>query len=269
MRGLVELSGRAPAIVHWFERWDAGHAFDPALLSRCWELGAAPMISWEPWQGLQAIADGEWDDHLARTARQVTADGQPLFLRFAHEMNLRQIPWYGPPAVFLAAWRRVRAAFADAGAKNVRWVWSPYVDGRGVARAAQYFPGSDLIDWAALDGYNWGRRSLWQRWASFEQVFGRSLGRLSQIAPGMPVMLAEIGCAETGGDKPAWMRDALLHRIPDRHPEVRAVVWFNEHRLEHADWRVHSSPGALAAWRQAAADERYALHGAAVIELAS
>jgi hypothetical protein len=87
--------------------------------------------------------------------------------------------------------------------------------------------------------------------------------------PGAPIMLAEIGCATRGGDKAAWMRDTLLHDIPDRHPEIRAVVWFDQHRPEHADWRIDSSPDTLAAWRDTAADPRYALRAAELLSRSS
>jgi hypothetical protein len=39
------------------------------------------------------------------------------------------------------------------------------------------------------------------------------------------------------------------------------VVWFNQFPQQHADWRIDSSSAALAAWREAVADERYSLTG--------
>lgn len=261
------LAERPPSIVHYFQRWTRDPAFDPAAVAFVRESGAVPMISWEPWQGLEPILRGDWDAYLAAYARDVAASGQPLFLRFAHEMNLPQIPWFGSPETFRAAWQRVRHAFDAAGARNVRWVWSPYVDARDVAPLRPYFPGDGLVDWPALDGYNWGRRRPWQRWRSFEQLFGASLQGLRELMPGAPVMVAEIGCATRGGDKAAWMREALLHSVPERHPEIRALVWFDQHRPEHADWRIDSTPESLAAWRETAADPRYGLTGAELLRL--
>ncbi|HET7582598.1 MAG TPA: hypothetical protein VFL75_07575 [Candidatus Limnocylindria bacterium] len=265
----AERAGRAPAIVHYFRRWTGEPVFDPEAARFVHDLGAVPMVSWEPWQGLQPIIDGAWDAQLTAYARAVADYGQPLFVRFAHEMNLPQIPWFGSPATFRSAWEHVRSAFDGAGATNVRWVWSPYVNGRGVADLRAYFPGPHLVDWPALDGYNWGRRRPWQRWPSFDHVFGASLAAISELMPAAPVMLAEVGCAERGGDKAAWMREALLHAIPGRHPEIRAVVWFDHHRPEHADWRIDSSPSSLTAWREAAADPRYQLSGPALADLAA
>ena len=266
MEAFTALSGRSPAVVHWFERWDRQDPFDPVLVARCWDMGAAPMISWEPWQGLERITSGVHDVYLADYAGAAAAHGQPVFLRFAHEMNLPPIPWHAPPGVFLAAWERVRGFFHEAGASNVRFVWSPYVDGRGIARLSPYFPGRDKVEWLGLDGYNWGRRGWWQRAAGFDRLFGPSLRALEGLMPDAPVMLAEIGCAQFGA-KAAWMREALLDAVPNRYPQVRAVVWFNEHRREHADWRVDSSPEALTAWREIGRDPRYGLEGEEVVRI--
>jgi mannan endo-1,4-beta-mannosidase len=229
------------------------------------------MLSWEPWQGVEPIIRGEWDAHLGAFARSVAAHGKPLLLRFAHEMNLPQIPWYGPAETFRAAWRRVRSAFDDAGAANVHWVWSPYATGPGIPDLRPYFPPAPLVDWLALDGYNWGRRTGWwpRGWPTFERIFGSSLRTFAKLAPNAPVMLAEIGCAEVGGDKAAWMRDALLQAIPERHPEIKAVVWFNENRPEHADWRIDSSPPSLESWRETVTDPRYGLSAAELLTAVS
>ena len=121
-----------------------------------------------------------------------------------------------------------------------------------------YYPGDDQVEWLALDGYNWGRRRRWRALAQIRRDLLRAASRRwHSSAPDKPMMLAEIGCTERGGDKAAWMREALLDAIPDRYPAVQAVVWFNQHRRDHADWRVDSSSTALDAWRQAAADPRY------------
>lgn len=229
--------------------------------------GALPMLSWEPWQGLGPIVSGELDDYIRRFASDVAAHAEPVLLRFAHEMNLRGIHWHDQPGIYRAAWERVRAAFGEAGAGNARFVWSPYVADSNAVAFEPYYPGDAQVDWLALDGYNWGRRRRWSRWPSFETIFAGSLASLTRLAPDKPIMLAEIGCTERGGDKARWMRDALLEAIPGRYPAIRAVVWFNKDRPDHADWRIDSSPATLAAWRQTAADPRYSLTGSELLDL--
>ena len=225
------------------------------------------MVSWEPWQGLDPIVTGELDDYIRRYAADVAAYGAPLLIRFGHEMNLAGIAWHDRPATYRAAWERIRAAFGEAGAGNASFVWSPYVHGGDAAPFEAYYPGDRQVEWLGLDGYNWGRRRRWSRWPSFDAIFAGSHAGLRELAPDRPIMLAELGCTERGGDKAKWMDDALLDAIPDRFPGVRAVVWFNQCRPDHADWRVDSSSAALAAWRRAAADTRYALTGTELLEL--
>ena len=111
-----------------------------------------------------------------------------------------------------------------------------------------------------------GRRRRWHRYRSFDAIFRSSYAALRRLAPDKPTIVAELGCAETGGDKAAWMREAMLHAIPERYPAVDAVVWFDHHRPDHTDWRVDSSPGALAAWRDIVADPRYQLTGVELVD---
>jgi hypothetical protein len=261
LAGYAELAGRPPAIVHWFQRWSPDGEFDPRPAEVAQRIGAVPMISWEPWQGLEPIATGALDDYIRRYASSAAAMDGPLLLRFAHEMNLREIPWYGAPDLYRSAWTRVHAILREINSRNVSLVWSPYVIDDNADEFSPYFPGPEQVEWVALDGYNWGRRHWWNRWASFDTVFGASYRSLAELAPGKPMMLAEIGCSERGGDKAAWMDDALLHAIPDRYPLMDAVVWFNQDRPDHADWRVDSSPPARDVWRRVAADPRYSLSG--------
>jgi hypothetical protein len=245
------LTGHAPAIVHVFRNWGgATRTFDPALADAMTAAGAVPMVSWQPPAGDLASVAGGADDGYARACAAAVADwGGRLLLRFAHEMNGEWIPWRSDPAAFRAAWHRLHAIFREAGAANVAWVWSPHVVDRRAADFEPFFPGADVVDWLALDGYNWGRSHRSTRWRSFEAIFAESYHRIVALAPGSPVMLAEIGCAEEGGNKAAWIRDALLRSVPKGCPAVRSVVWFHADPPGHANWRVDSSPGALEAWR--------------------
>lgn len=267
MRAFAELSGRPPAIAHSFQRWRADRPFDFAAVDAAAEFGAVPMVSWEPGPVLEGVIGGEWDAWITAAAELVAVDRRPLLLRFAHEMNLSGIPWFGPPAPFLAAWQRVHARFTAAGAGNVRWVWSPYVNGPNATDLRAYLPPLDTVDWIGLDGYNWGLQGWRNLWAGFDELFAGTLAALAELAPQLPVVLAEIGCAARGGDKPAWMRDALLRGVPS-YGQIRAVVWFHEYKPEHADWRVDSSASALEAWREAAADPRYALSSHELLQIA-
>jgi Glycosyl hydrolase family 26 len=254
------MAGHWPAIVHVFRNWtDATRDFDPALADEVTTSGAALMISWQPPAGsLEAIAAGKHDAYVRDYARATRAWDGRLLLRFAHEMNGEWIPWLADPAVYRGAWRHLRAIFDEEGADTVAWVWSPHVRDSRAAPFEPYFPGADVVDWLALDGYNWGRTQSGSRWQTFDDVFAGSYRELVALAGDKPVMLAEIGCAGEGGDKAAWIRETFLDAIPNRYPAVRAVAWFHDNPAGHADWRVDSSADALDAWREVTGHPRYA-----------
>ncbi len=262
----AELVGRWPAIVHIFRNWtDATRDFDPELAATVTARDSRLMISWQPPPGdLRPIAEGAWDEYVIAYARAIAAASAPTLLRFAHEMNGEWIPWRSSPESFRAAWRHVHAIFAAESADTVRWVWSPHVPDPRAERFEPYYPSHDLVDWVALDGYNWGRSQPHTRWRDFDQVFASAYGDLVEMAPGKPVMLAEIGSAEEGGDKAAWIREAFGSALPARYPKVAAVAWFHAFPRGHADWRVDSSPSALAAWRGVVADPLMGLTGSGI-----
>lgn len=268
------------AIVMWYQAWGdpGGRSFDPRLLDTVVARGAVPLVTWEPWIAhggpdqpefaLAAIAAGTYDDYIHGWARDAAAWGRPFYLRFAHEMNGSWYPWGADvngntPDDYVAAWRHVLGIFREEGATNVRWVWSPNVllSSAGPSAALNdiapatsyrsYYPGDDYVDWVALDGYNWGGTG----WQSLSEVFARSYDTLVALTE-KPVMIAEVGCTEQGGDKAAWIESGLLTEIPQRLPRVRAVIWFNSN--QERDWRIDSSPAALQAFRMVAQSARYA-----------
>jgi beta-mannanase len=110
-----------------------------------------------------------------------------------------------------------------------------------------YFPGEAQIDWLALDIYNHATQGAC--WHSFTRAFAEPYGRICDLAPGKPVMIAEIGCAEAGGDKAAWIREAL-QALSEKYKRVEVLVWFNVNK--ECDWRIESSPEALGAFRKEA-----------------
>jgi hypothetical protein len=262
-----ELVGRSPAMLMWYQDWTIP-LVDPSKLDAVSARGAVPMITWEAWDHLQGkgqpayalrnIARGDFDSYLHASAVAAAAWRKPLFLRLGHEMNGDWYPWGrnvngNQSQDFVAAWRRAVTMFRDAGANNVRWVWSPNVDYGGAPFTA-YFPGEDWVDWAALDGYNWGSLHGGSGWKSLGVTFGASYDVLARLTR-RPLMIAETASAEDGGNKAAWIRSAFLSEIPQRMPRIRAVVWFDQQK--EADWRPESSSASLSAFQQVAASPRY------------
>jgi len=66
-------------------------------------------------------------------------------------------------------------------------------------------------------------------------------------------VIAEVGCAETGGDKAQWLRDSKV-RVTHDYSSLRAVVWFNVDK--ECDWRVDAATEILTAFRSSWGNHR-------------
>jgi len=138
------------------------------------------------------------------------------------------------------------AIFEQAGADNVRWVFSPNVTDspRTVDnRFELYYPGSDVVDVLALDGYNWGTTRPWTAWRTFEDVFAEGYDRITRLGD-QGVWLAEMASSAEGGDKAAWVTAMLASTA---FPRVEALIWFDEHK--EADWRMVADDDVAMAFR--------------------
>ena len=257
--------GEAPSIVLSYA--DFTREPDVAGLEAVTARGAVPLVTWEPWvagggrvqpaHALDRITAGDHDAYLRRWAEALKAFGRPVLLRFAHEMNGDWYPWAegvngNGPGDHAAAWRHVHAVFAAVGTPEVSWVWSPNVPYAGSVPLDGLYPGADVVDAVALDGYNWGASLPWGGWTSPQALFDPGLAELRRLAPGLPVLIAETASGELGGSKPDWVRDLVAHLAAQ--PDVTALVWFDH--LKETDWRIASTPESAAALRAALLQRR-------------
>lgn len=273
-------SGVMPKIAMYYQDWNEGWStalINPRFVGPIVARGAIPMITWEPCldsgeptdqpdYSPARITAGAFDPYIRRAAREARAYGQPILLRFAHEMNGNWNSWGAipgnTPRDYIAMWRHVVSIFREEGATNVRWVWSPNVYGVGGVRPFQaYYPGNEWVDYVSLDGYNWGDLKE-SGWRSFAEVFESSYQAMTELT-GKPLMISETATPEAGGDKAAWIRE-ILTVLPARMPRVRALIWFD--RVKETDWRIDSSPASDLAFRELAAAPRF---GGTVDELLS
>lgn len=259
--------GRAPAVISSYKRWRL-RPFVRTELQAISRREAVPLITWEPWTlagrgfSLRAIARGRYDSYARQAAKRAAAWERPILLRFAHEMNGDWFPWGtndNTPRIYKAAWRHLVQIFRSAGADNVEWVWTPNVEGGGQYPFRGFFPGNEWVDWVGLDGFNWARRGEWQ---SFTELFGSSYEMLAGITS-RPMLIAETGSSQSGGNKAAWVTSALRQELP-RFSRIRAVVWFSD-PVGEVDFRVDSSPASLKAFRSAIASPRYGLTRSALL----
>ncbi|WP_197501959.1 glycosyl hydrolase [Mycobacterium sp. 1164985.4] len=237
-----------------------------ALLDEAVSAGCRPELTWEPWDPnagkvqraytAAEIAGGRYDSYVSGWAKQAASYGQQFLLRFAHEMNGDWYPWSagapgGSPEDYVAAYRRVRGIFDEAGAKNVEWVWCPNAIINGNVEAiSRSYPGNDFVDVVGIDGYNFGDRPG-HRWTEPADLFGDTLALVTQLAPGKSVWINEVGCGDQGGDKARWIEAFLGWLVTT---DVRGLIWFEvDGRPDEPDWRLTSSPVTTAAAKSALA----------------
>jgi len=246
-------------IVMWFADWKHAHV-ELAQLRAIARRGSIPEISWEPWDytvglrrpqpefTLASIIEGRHDAYVRAWARALRVYGGPVLLRFAQEMNGDWYPWSeeangNHPGQFVAAWRHVHDIFTAEGATNVKWIWSP-VSRFGVRLTTADYPGNAYVDIVGLSGFNGGSALPWTGWRSFGSLFNSSLAILHQLAPGKPIQISEVGSAEAGGSKAAWITNMFKDLRAD--PQVTSLVWFDVNK--QTDWPINSSRQAGAAF---------------------
>ncbi len=258
--GETTRAGVVPSLVGFYRQWPASTALDldHFPLTSCdaiWAFGALPVVTWEPMvlSGTGTVAipaneilGGVYDPFLRRWAQGARDWGKPLVIRFAHEMNLVDYHWgtsrenYGPatPQLYRRLWRHVVTIFRQEGATQVLWAFCPNHqpdpgpdahDHRHWNTFEAWFPGKAWVDLIGVDGYNWGptRTSSqhgWNSvWMSFADLFAHPVAELRRLAPGIPLVVWETGCAPTGGDRAAWLAEALA-AAP--RLGIEGILWF-------------------------------------------
>jgi hypothetical protein len=252
--------------------------FDCCVLSWARDVssrGALPMLSWEPerWNGGPSAAPGACPNQLAtepesapaiaflhRYAREVAAFGKTILLRPMHEMNMSGWVWsvgHNPycgdvsAADFITAWRRIVSIFRAEGARNAKFVWCVNWASLGTlpGPVTLTYPGDAYVDYAAIDGYNFGGKD----WHSFDEIFAVPYAEIV-ARTSRPILIAEWASAESGGSKAAWIRSAFASIKANHYPQLAGLVWFNETIAGQPPWVVDSSRAAARAYRAAVRD---------------
>jgi len=264
---------RADAMERWqdapmdvqnvFVTWEADleYVFDrvlPEIVAR----GRVPLVTWEPFTDgentptdlAERVVAGEYDDYLARFRDRLrewvadadgvldTADDRRCYLRFAHEPNGDWYPWApatgGTAGEYVACWRTVYDAVMSEGLEDaVSWVWAVnHVDVGGVA-AESLYPGDDYVDWAGVDGFNWGASQSWSSWQPPREVFDDMLGRVAEF--GKPMCIPEYASTSETVEghsvsaKNGWLRELFAYASAS---PVELLVYFDIDK--ETDWAV-------------------------------
>ncbi|HEU5104256.1 MAG TPA: hypothetical protein VFU11_00290 [Solirubrobacterales bacterium] len=260
----------------WILFPETGKYFEKGPLDLAWgeernALGLMDMrsdaASFGTHVSLAQLAAGAKDKELESWAKEVKAYGKPFFLRWNWEMNLAggDFVWAqeaaSNPKSYVDAWRHFHDIVVAAGATNVTWVWCPNVKYPGSTPLSSLWPGTQYVDWTCMDGYNWGTNSPQpETWRSFQSVFGPTYEELLALAPEKPIMIGETATTAIGGDKAAWVANALTREVPLSFPKVKAFLWFNWNAPKGAgrmDWPIESSGSAETAFSNGIAHSYY------------
>jgi hypothetical protein len=235
-----QMVGRRLDIAHVFNTWDEPFPTpsDRAFASSDRLL----LISWGATNSTR-ITSGAEDAWIRSRARAVAALGVPVLLRWRWEMdrpNLRDI--VGTPQDYIAAWKHVRAIFAEEKVTNVGWVWCPHAQGfvDPSRNAAAYYPGDDQVDWLCADVY------AEPNGATFAQAVKPFLTWAADRP--QPIIIGEFGVRK--GDRGRWLRDAW--KFVEGAPKIKGLVYFDGESKANdgLDHRLSRTPDAVKAFRE-------------------
>lgn len=216
--------------------------------------GIKLQIAWEPWnpeQGntqstdyLKEIPEGKHDLYIRKLASSIKEYGNPVVIRFGHEMNGDWYPWGNRPLEYIQAYRYLHNFFVKEGVTNIKWMWSVNATS-DVSKLSRFYPGDNMVDIIGIDGFNFGttRSFGWQTFtAIFEPTYKYITSNYSK-----PIIISETASAELGGDKAVWVANLFSKELPLKFPQIKEIIWFN--LIKEADWRIDSSESSLQSFK--------------------
>jgi hypothetical protein len=243
----------------------------------------------DPVISMRRILNGRFDGELVRWLRDAASTGIPMMVDIGVEVNGDWFPWngryngggttdrYGDPTYpdgperYRDAYRHIvrLARRPSVGASNLTWTFHVDADGwpdRWWNEPQWYYPGDAYVDWITVSAYGEqvpsGKPA---RWVSFTDRLGdpedpdSPYARIRAISETRPLGLIEFGVTEDpeAGDKGAWIAEAFA-AVRDGTYDFDLVSWWHERWRNGSgkisNLRIDSSPGALAAYRDAVAD---------------
>ncbi len=215
-----------------------------------YEDGRVMMLTWQPWtyidktqnENLENESDvlipeiikGSYDEYIRKWARDIKSVGNPVFVRFANEMNGDWDSWcawyFGKDTdLYNEAWKHLWNIFQEEGADNALFIWNPH--DRSYPdfvwnNSHMYYPGDEYVDWIGLTGYNNGTSFNGDSWREFGEIYYPLYNEYMRYYSEKPFMITEFSCNEDGGDKAKWINDGFNEFA--NMPNIKIAVWFNQ-----------------------------------------
>jgi hypothetical protein len=236
----TETLGITPQILVFFEQWPAienqkDGSIPSEPLAAIHARNIIPCLSWEPHIIIdgkeeaipyESIINGEYDPYIQRMASAIQRLKKPVWIRFAHEMNLDRYHWGVAEAAYNAdtpqkyrlMFRYVVEKFRELGVQNAKWVFCP--NSESIPQfdwntIQAYWPGADVVDILGVDGYNWGTTQTlaehgWKSdWRSFQSIFESAIRTLHALAEDKPLYVMETASVRQGGNRDQWITEMI------------------------------------------------------------
>lgn len=180
------------------------------------------------------IVNGEYDQQILDWAIGLRELKEPVFMRFANEMNGDWTEWCSwnyslDPDIFIMAWSRVYEIFQQTQADNVQLVWNPHDRDYPTYKWNSqhlYYPGDSKVDWIGLTAYNNGVTRPNEVWREFDEAYSNLYRAYMCKYSSKSFIITEYACNEIGGDKPSWIKDGM-YSLSVNYPNIRIAVWWN------------------------------------------
>ncbi len=249
------LVGKKPFYEMVFSHWGNDVSFPTGYNTRIRDQGRTMVLFWEavdynrdyfnqPEYSYDAVLSGKLDAYFINFAKGAKDyQGEVIIIPYS-EFNGNWFPWSVSLGTngnkFVESYRYITKFFVDV--PNVKFAWVP--NSNSVPDTPQnqfelFYPGSDVVDYVGVDGFNFGGTQQ----QSFDQIFRSPLTRMQQY--NKPTIIFSTASTEFIG-KPDWIKDALTVQLY-KYPHVVGFLWFNENK--ERDWRVNSSQASLDAFK--------------------
>jgi len=244
--------GKQAAWIYFSDNWFESRKFPAVMCSWIRDLKKIPYVRLmlrsnvdqghpEKTFSLQKIIAGDFDVDLRAWAHDAKSFASPILIEWGTEPNGNWFSWNGKwnggaeegPARYIAAYRHIVDLMRAEGADNLQWVWhANWLDEPESTwnRFENYFPGKNYCAWVALSAYGPTTPTMRDGTESFAFKMREAYARLTKIAAGKPIIIAEFGCDLHNRhlDATSWAKAALENLLSNRWPEVIGFCWWNE-----------------------------------------
>ena len=244
--------GKQSAWIYFSNNWFESRKFPVAMCRWIRDLKKIPYVRLmlrsnvdqkhsEKAFSLQKIIAGNFDGDLRAWASDAKSFGSLILIEWGTEPNGNWFSWNGKwnggekkgPARYIAAYRHIVDLMRNEGADNLLWVWHVnWLDEpeRKWNAFENYFPGENYCDWVGLSGYGPTTPMTRDGTESFAFKMRKAYPRLTRIAPGKPIIIAEFGCDLHNRhiDAAHWAKSALEDLFSNRWPAIIGFCWWNE-----------------------------------------